>query len=144
MNQYTLFQTVGNIRASFTGRRRTSVGEVGCLGGITPPVHVISHFNLNQEAITWNERLPRRSHEPVYFQNGFGTNLEYVLNPTNQSAKPTDLKILIFAFSVNDATFSFLISLYSNCVHGVVDIPFLREKNFPKMCLKINRSVKTP
>ena len=128
MNQYTLFQTVGNIRASFTGRRRTSVGEVGRLGGITPPVHVISHFNLNQEPITWNERLLRRSHEPVYFQNGFGTNLEYVLNPTNQSAKPTDLKILIFAFSVNDATFSFLISLYSNCVHSVEDILFLRKK----------------
>ena len=72
-----------------------------------PPVHVISHFNLNQEPIPWNEQLPRRFHGPVYFQNGFGANLEYLLSPTNQSAKPTDLKMIIFAFSVNDATFSF-------------------------------------
>ena len=93
-----------------------------------PPVHVISHFNLNQEPISWNEQLPRRFHGPVYFQNGFGANLEYLLSPTNQSAKPTDLKKIIFAFSVNDARLSFLISLYFECVHSVVDIPFSREK----------------
>ena len=58
----------------------------------------------------------------------FGANLEYLLSPTNQSAKPTDLKKIIFAFSVNDATFSFLISLFFECVHSVVDIPFSREK----------------
>ena len=77
-----------------------------------PPVYVISHFNLNQEPISWNEQLPRLIHGPVSFQNGFGANLEYPLSPTNQSAKPTNLKKIIFAFSVNDATFSFLISLY--------------------------------
>ena len=43
-----------------------------------PPVHVISHFNLNQEPISWNEQLPRRFHGPVYFQNGFGANLEHL------------------------------------------------------------------
>ena len=94
-----------------------------------PPVHVISHFNLNQEPISWNEQLPRRFHGPVSFQNCFGANLEYPLSPTNQSAKPTDLKKIIFAFSVNDATFSFLLlSIYFECVHSVVDIPFSREK----------------
>ena len=76
----------------------------------------------------WNEQLPWRFHGPVSFQNGFGANLGYPLSPTNQSAKPTDLKKIIFAFSVNDATFSFLISLYFECVHSVVDIPFSREK----------------
>ena len=74
-----------------------------------PPVHIISHFNLNQEPISWNEQLPRRFHGPVYFQNGFYANLEYLLSPTNQSAKPTDLGMIILPF--HDATFSFLISL---------------------------------
>ena len=111
------------------------------LGWDNPPVNVISHFNLNQEPISWNEQLPRRFHGPVYFQNGFGAILEYLLSCTNQWAKPTDLKMIIFAYSVNDATFSFWISLYFECVHSVVDIPFSRE-NCLKMCLKINRSVK--
>ena len=113
------------------------------LRGDNPRVHVISHFNLNREPMSWNEQLPRRFHGPVSFQTGFGANLEYPLSPTNQSAKPTDLKKIIFAFSVNDATFSFLISLYFECVHSVVIIHF-RVKNCPKMCLKIKRSVKTP
>ena len=64
-----------------------------------PPVHVISHFNLNQEPISRNEQLPRRFHGPVYFQNGFCANLEYLLSLTKQSGKPTDLKMIIFAFS---------------------------------------------
>ena len=64
-----------------------------------PPVYVISHFNLNQEPIPWKEQLPRRFHGPVYFQNGLCANLEYLSSPTNQSAKPTDLKMIIFAFS---------------------------------------------
>ena len=78
--------------------------------------------------MSWNEQLPRRFHGAVSFQNGFGANLEYPLSPTNQSAKPTDLKKIIFAFSVNDARLSFLISLYFECVHSVVDISFSREK----------------
>ena len=98
------------------------------LRGDNPRVHVISHFNLNREPMSWNEQLARRFHGPVSFQNGFGANLEYPLSPTNQSAKPTDLKKIIFAFSVNDARLSFLISLYFECVHSVVDISFSREK----------------
>ena len=46
-----------------------------------PTVHVISHLNLNQEPISWNEQLPRRFHGPASFQNGFGASLEYPLNP---------------------------------------------------------------
>ena len=95
-----------------------------------PPVHVISHFNLNQEPISWNEQLPQRFHGPVSFQNGFGANLGHPLSPTNPSAKHTNLKKIIFAFSVNDATFSFLISLYFECVHSVVIFHF-RVKNRP-------------
>ena len=63
-----------------------------------PPVYVISHFNLNQEPISWSEQLPQGFHGPVSFQNGFGANLEYPSSPTNQSAKPTDLKKIVFAF----------------------------------------------
>ena len=95
-----------------------------------PTVHLISHFNLNQEPISWNEQLPQRFHGPVSFQNGFGANLGHPLSPTNPSAKHTDLKKIIFAFSVNDATFSFLISLYFECVHSVVIFHF-RVKNRP-------------
>ena len=95
--------------------------------------------------ISRNEQLPRRFHGPVSFQNGFCANLEYRLSPPNQSAKSTDLKkIIIFDFSANDATFSFfLLSLYFECVHSVVDIPVLCKKNGPKMRLKIKRSLKT-
>ena len=40
-----------------------------------------------------------RFHGPVYFWNGFGSNLEYrIKSPRNQSEKPTDLKMIIFAF----------------------------------------------
>ena len=86
-----------------------------------------SHHPI-ETLISRNEQLLRRFHRPVSFQNGFGANLEYPLSPTNQSAKSTDLK--------KDYNFC-LFSFYS-----VVDIPFLCKKNGPKMCLKINRSVK--
>ena len=32
------------------------------------------------------------------FLNGVGANFEYLLNSTSQSAKPTDLKMICFAF----------------------------------------------
>ena len=100
-----------------------------------PPVHVISRFNLNQEPISWNEQLPRRFHGPVSFQNGFGANLEHPLSPTNQSAKPTvQLMTLRFRFWY----------LYTSNAFIAWWIFHFRVKNCPKMCLKINRSVKTP
>ena len=47
--------------------------------------------------MTISMRLCQRDfHGPVL--NGFGANFEYLLNSTNQSAKPTDLKMIFFAF----------------------------------------------
>ena len=86
-----------------------------------------SHHSI-ETLISRNEQLLRRFHGSVSFQNGFGANLEYPLSPTNQSAKSTDLKkITIFAFSVFIAWWIF---------------HFCAKKNGPKMCPKINRSVK--
>ena len=40
---------------------------------------------------------------------------------------------------------TFLVSYTSNALIDMVEIQFSRDqKNFPKMCLKINWSVKTP
>ena len=54
-----------------------------------------------QEPIFRSEQLPcdriMTFHGPVYFKNGFGANFEYLLNSTNQSANPTDLKMIFFA-----------------------------------------------
>ena len=33
------------------------------------------------------------------FKNDFGANFEYLLNSTNQSAKPTDLKMIFLPFN---------------------------------------------
>ena len=49
--------------------------------------------------------------------------------------------MIFFAF--NNIYFSFTISYTSNALIDMVDILF-REKKCPKMCLKINSSVKTP
>ena len=109
------------------------------------PVHVISHFNLNQEPISWNEQLPRPFHGPVSFQNaGFGANLEYHWSPTNQSGKPTDLKKISLPFQLMTLRFRFCYYLYTSNAFIAWWIFHFRVKNCPKMCLKINRSVKTP
>ena len=79
-----------------------------------PTVHLISHFNLNQEPISWKEQLPQRFHGPVSFQNGFCANLEYPLSPTNQLAKPTELKKIIFAFQLMTLRFRFWYLYTSN------------------------------
>ena len=39
-----------------------------------------------------------RFNRPVYFKNGFGTDFDYLLNFINQSAKPTDLKMIFSVF----------------------------------------------
>ena len=51
----------------------------------------------NAERIT-STLVSRRFHGPVYFLNGFGANFGSLLNSTNQSAKPSDLKTIFFAF----------------------------------------------
>ena len=57
---------------------------------------------FKQERITgannFHAHVPRRFHGPVYFKKGFCANFEYLLNSTNQSAKPTDLKMIFFVF----------------------------------------------
>ena len=59
--------------------------------------------------------VSRRFHGPVYFKKDFGANFEYHLNSTNQSAKPTDLKIIIFCLVIK---FSFPFDiLYFECAH---------------------------
>ena len=68
--------------------------------------------------------MSRRFDGPVYF---FGANFEYLLNSKNQSAKPTDLKIIFF-LPYNNVQFSFLISYTSNAVIDIVQILFSREK----------------
>ena len=82
--------------------------------------------------MSWSEQLPCTrvtafsQARPVYFWNGFWANLEYLYSPANQSAKPTNLKMIILPF--NDVTFSFLISSTSNAFIEVVENPFSREK----------------
>ena len=56
----------------------------------------------------------------------FWREFRYLLSPTNQSAKSTDQKMIIFAFSRR--YFSFLISYASNAFIDMVEIPFSREK----------------
>ena len=69
---------------------------------------------------------------------------EYLLNSTNQSAKPTDLTIIFFPFNnVFSFFFSFLISYTSNAIIDMVEFLFSGKKCL-KMCLKINLSVKLP
>ena len=67
---------------------------------------------------------------------------KYLLNSTNQSAKPTDLTMIyIFSLLITFLVFfSFLISYTSKAIIDVVEFLF----SCPKMCLKINLSVKTP
>ena len=69
-------------------------------------------------------------------------NFEYLLNSTDQSAKPTDLKIIFFLPS-NNVQFSFLIPYTANAFIYMVEILFSQEKCH-KTCLKINWFVKTP
>ena len=87
-----------------------------------------SHHPI-ETLISRNEQLLRRFHRPVSFQNGFGANLARV---SFKSHKPLS-KIYRPKKDYNFCLFSF---------YSVVDIPFLCKKNGPKMCLKINRSVK--
>ena len=65
-------------------------------------LHVDIAIIFKEEPITgagnFHALVPRRFHGPVYFQNGFCANFEYLLNSTNQSIKPTDLKMIFFAF----------------------------------------------
>ena len=63
-----------------------------------------------------------RSCHDVFFGTVLAPNFDYLLNPTNRSAKPTDL---------------------TNAIKDMVEILFSRKK-CPEMCLKINWSVKTP
>ena len=72
-----------------------------------------------------------------------GVNFEYLLNSTNQSAKPTDLKMISIFLRFNNVQFSFFISYTSNAPVDMVEVLFSWEK-VPKMCLKIHWSVKTP
>ena len=68
---------------------------------------------------------------------------EYLLNSTNQSAKPTDLTMIFFPFNDVFIFFSFLISYTSNAIIDMVEFLFSGKKCL-KMCLKINLSVKSP
>ena len=58
--------------------------------------------------------LAWRFHGPVYFQNGFGANFEYLLNSANFC--------LLITFS------TFFISYTSNALIDMVEILFSREK----------------
>ena len=59
-----------------------------------------------QKPITRSEQLPClvpvlwRFHKTVYFKNDFGANLEYLLGPTNLSAKAKGLK-MTFSFPLS-------------------------------------------
>ena len=60
---------------------------------------LLQFFFLYQEPITRSEQLPCARvtaflRTSLFFSNGFGANFEFLLNPTNQSAKPTDLKFI--------------------------------------------------
>ena len=74
------------------------------LGGFFVSSESVSYpHGSGQEPITrgasnFHVLVAWRFHGPVYFQNGFGANFEYLLNSTNESAKPTDLKMIFFAF----------------------------------------------
>ena len=56
----------------------------------------------SQEPITRSEQLPcalvTAFFGPVYIYNGFGANREYLLNYSNHSAEPTDLKRIFLYF----------------------------------------------
>ena len=56
----------------------------------------------HQEPITQSEQLPYARvtafSRTSLFLEGFCANLEYLLNSSNQSAKPTDLKIIFVSF----------------------------------------------
>ena len=49
---------------------------------------------------------------------------EYLLNSTNQSAKPTDLTTIFFPFNNVFSFFSFLISYTSNAIIDMVEFYF--------------------
>ena len=70
--------------------------------------------------------MSRRFHGPVYFQNGFGSNFESLLNSTNRSAKSTDVEMFFLRFDY--VLFSFLIFYTSNALIDMLEILFSREK----------------
>ena len=73
----------------------------------------------------------RRFHGLVYFQNGFGANVEYLLNSTNQSVTPTNLKMFLFFFC-RLTTFSFPLWYFILRMRSQtwwIIILFLREKS---------------
>ena len=67
-------------------------------------------------------------YEPVYLQNGFGAGYEYLLNSTNQSAKPTYLKMIFLPFNI--VQFSFFISHASNALIDMEQILFSWESGY--------------
>ena len=75
-----------------------------------------SSGNHNGERATSTRQCHGVFTDQFFFQNGFGSNFEYLLNSTNQLAKPTDLKMIFFALVLT--TFSFLFDiLHFECAH---------------------------
>ena len=64
----------------------------------------------------------------VFTENGLCVNFECLLNSTNQSAKPTDLKMISIFLLFNNVQFSFFIYYTSNAPVDMVEVLFSREK----------------
>ena len=98
-------------RALYFGRIWSKMGSVWCMNfflwillfmNLLGDIYSCSFFFLCQEPIIQSEQPPCARFTAFLrtslFFNGFGANFEYLLNPTNRSAKPTDLKLIFFAF----------------------------------------------
>ena len=101
-----------------------------------PPVHVISHFNLDQEPISWNEQNFTAFSRTSFFSERFWREFRISFKshkPVSKTYRPKKDNFCLFMH--------FLYT--SNAFIAWWMFHFL-VKNCPKMYLKINRSVKTP
>ena len=83
-----------------------------------------------QEPMNQSRQLPY-AHVTTFsrtslFLERFGAYFEYLLNSTNQSEKPTDLKMIFLIF--NNVYFSLLITYTSSTLTDMVEILFSWEK----------------
>ena len=79
-----------------------------------------------KEPITRSEQLPRARVTAFSRTSLFQNEFEYLLNSTNQSAKPTNLRMIFLPF--NNLKFTFLMSYFSSALIDMVEILLSPEK----------------
>ena len=95
----------------------------------------------NQHPITWSKQIPRTRVTAFYLQIDSGANLEYYVCPTNQSARPRELKMLFLSFQWRLVLLFDI--LFFECPHWRSGTFYLHRIKCSTMYLKVNRSVKT-